>query len=347
MKQTTDVNRQIKLISRPIGAPKSTDFRIEENPVPIAKENEVLLRTIYLSLDPYMRGRMSDSDSYAAPIELGGVVVGGSVCRVEQSQHKDFTEGDLVVAFGGWQDFFISNTQGLIRLNKDMQNPSYALGIMGMPGFTAYMGLMDIGKPKAGETVVVAGVTGAVGSIVAQLAKLQGCRVVGVAGGEEKCEYALKTLKIDSCINHRSESFARDLELACNKGIDIYYENVGGAVFDAVMPLLNTQARIPLCGLISQYNRTELPAGPDRLSSLMGLILTKRIKVQGFIVFDDYAHRYNEFIDKMGELIELGKMTYKEDIVDGLENSIEAFQGLLVGKNFGKLVVKVDRNFKN
>lgn len=341
MSQSKEKNRQITLASRPSGAPSKENFKFEETDIPTPKEGEVLLRTLYLSLDPYMRGRMSDAESYAEPIKIGDPIVGGSVCVIEKSLNEDFKEGDLVVAFGGWQDYSISNTQGLLKLDKDMPNPELALGVMGMTGFTAYMGLLDIGEPKESDTVVVAGATGAVGSVVAQIAKIKGCKVVGIAGGKEKSDYAVNELGLDACIDHKSDTFAQDLKKACSQGIDVYYENVGGPVFDAVMPLLNTKARIPLCGLISQYNATELPEGPDRLSMLMGLLLKKRIKVQGFIVFDDYGDRYPEFSKQMQQWLKEDKIVHKEDIVEGLENAVEAFQGLLVGKNFGKLIVKV------
>ena len=341
MKQSKNINRKITLAKRPSGASKDSDFKLEELPIPVPEKGQLLLRTIFLSLDPYMRGRMNDAESYAKPVKIGEVMVGGSVCIVEQTQHPDFEKGDLVVAFGGWQDYSLSNGAGLLKLDNKMKHPSHALGVMGMPGLTAYMGLLDIGSPKEGETVVVACATGAVGSLVAQIAKIKGCKVVGVAGGYEKCKYAIETLGLDACIDHKSETFDEELALACSDGIDVYYENVGGKVFDAVMPLLNTSARIPLCGLISQYDATKLPDGPDRLSSLMGLLLRKRIKMQGFIVFDDYGHRYNEFFEQMGAWLAAGKIIYKEDIVEGLENTIEAFKGLLVGKNFGKLVVQV------
>lgn len=335
------VNRQIQLASRPIGAPTLTDFNLTENAIPEPKQGEVLLRAVYLSLDPYMRGRMSDAKSYAAPVAIDEVMVGGCVCRVERSLNSDFEQGDWVVAFSGWQDYSISDGSQLIKLAPQMTQPSYALGILGMPGLTAYMGLLDIGQPKAGETVVVAAATGAVGSIVGQIAKLKGCRVVGVAGGKQKCQYAMDTLGLDACIDHHQQGFADQLEAACPQGIDVYFENVGGKVFDAVMPLLNAAARIPLCGLISQYNATALPKGPDRMSSLMATLLIKRIKMQGFIVFDDYGHRYGEFFSAMQKWLQQGKLIYKEDRVDGLENAPAAFIGLLQGENFGKLVVRV------
>lgn len=334
-------NNRIVLASRPVGAPVTDNFRLESVPVPAVNDGEVLLRTLYLSLDPYMRGRMSDAKSYADPVDVNDVMVGGTVCQVEVSNHPDFEVGEWVLAYTGWQSYAISNGEGLLKLGKSPTHPSFALGIMGMPGFTAYMGLLDIGQPKQGETVVVAAATGPVGATVGQIAKLKGCKAVGIAGGAEKCRYAVETLGFDVCIDHKADDFAEQLAAACDKGIDVYYENVGGKVFDAVMPLLNTRARIPVCGLISQYNATELPAGPDRMSMLMGMLLVKRIKMQGFIIFDDYGHRYDEFAKDMSTWLAEGKMQYKEQIVDGLENAPEAFMGLLEGKNFGKLVIKV------
>ncbi|MCW8347220.1 NADP-dependent oxidoreductase [Vibrio sp. ZSDZ65] len=340
---TQATNRRIVLASRPVGAPTQADFRIENADVPAIGDNEMLLRSIYLSLDPYMRGRMSDAKSYADPVELDDVMVGATVCQVEQSNNSDFPVGEWVLAYTGWQDYGVSNGEGLIKLGQHPTHPSFALGIMGMPGFTAYMGLLDIGAPKAGETLVVAAATGPVGATVGQIGKLKGCRVVGVAGGEEKCRYAKDVLGFDECIDHKAEDFAEQLAAACDKGIDVYFENVGGKVFDAVLPLLNTAARVPLCGLVSQYNATSLPEGPDRMSALMGALLVKRIKMQGFIIFDDYAHRYNEFAQDMTAWLAEGKMQYREHLVDGLEQAPEAFMGLLEGKNFGKLVIQVNQ----
>lgn len=303
----------------------------------------MLLRTVYLSLDPYMRGRMSDAESYADPVAIDDVMVGGTVCQVETSNHPDYEAGEWVLAYTvGWQDYAISTGEMVIKLGKEPQNPSYALGVAGMPGFTAYMGLLDIGQPKPGETIVVAAATGPVGATVGQIGKIKGCRVVGIAGGEEKCRYAKEVLGFDECIDHRAEDFAEQLKNACDKGIDVYFENVGGKVFEAVMPLLNTNARIPLCGLISQYNATELPEGTDHLPLLMGKLLTKRIKVQGFIIFDDYGHRYGEFAQDINQWLAEGKIQYREHLVQGLDNAPEAFIGLLEGKNFGKLVVQIN-----
>lgn len=337
------LNRRIVLASRPHGAPTTNNFRLEETSKPTPAAGEILLRSVYLSLDPYMRGRMSDAKSYADPVALNDVMVGGTVCQVETSHHPDFGAGEWVLAYTGWQDYALSNGEGLIKLGTNPVNPSYALGVMGMPGFTAYMGLLDIGQPKAGETLVVAAATGPVGATVGQIGKLKGCRVIGIAGGEEKCRYAKDVLGFDDCLDHKEENFAQRLAQACDNGIDIYFENVGGKVFDAVMPLLNTGARIPLCGLVSQYNATTLPEGPDRLSMLMGQLLVKRIKVQGFIIFDDYAHRYGEFAEDMNRWLAEGKIQYREHLVDGLENAPDAFIGLLEGKNFGKLVIQTNQ----
>ena len=338
------INHRIVLNSRPVGAPTPENFRIEEAPIAAPATGEVLLRTLYLSLDPYMRGRMSDGPSYAAPVALGEVMVGGTVSRVESSNHPDFKPGDLVLGQSGWQSLALSDGNGLNKLDAAMTHPSLALGVLGMPGFTAYMGLLDIGQPKAGETVVVAAASGAVGSVVGQIAKLKGCHVVGIAGGADKCRYVVDELGFDACIDHRSPDLKQQLASACPKGIDVYFENVGGTVFDAVLPLLNTKARVPVCGLIAHYNDTALPLGPDRLGLLTRTLLVKRIKMQGFIIFDDYAHRYGEFFAEMSQWLKDGKIKFREDVIDGLENAPQAFIDLLEGKNFGKLVVRVARD---
>lgn len=337
----TATNRQLLLASRPVGAPTPENFHLTETTIPSPQQGELLIKAVYLSLDPYMRGRMSDKKSYAEPVGINEVMVGGTVCQVTASHHPDYQVGEWVLAYSGWQDYAVSNGEGLIKLGMNPTHPSYALGVMGMPGFTAYMGLLDIGQPKQGDTIVVAAATGAVGSMVGQIGKIKGCRVVGIAGGNEKCQYAKEILGFDECIDHHAADFAQQLADACTDGIDIYYENVGGKVFDAVLPLLNTGARIPLCGLISQYNATSLPDGPDRMNMLMGQLLVKRIKMQGFIIFDDYAHRYDEFAQQMSQWLAEGKIHYREDRVEGLEQAPQAFIGLLEGKNFGKVVVKV------
>ena len=335
------MQRAIVLNSRPVGAPTPDNFRLRETPLATPADGELLLRTLYLSLDPYMRGRMGEAKSYAKPMAIGDVMVGGTVSRVQVSRHPDFKEGDLVLGFSGWQDHALSDGAGLSKLDPKMEAPSLALGVLGMPGFTAYMGLLDIGEPKAGETVVVAAASGAVGSVVGQIAKLTGCRNVGIAGGPDKCRYVVEELGFDACIDHRGADFAAELAATCPDGIDVYFESVGGAVFDAVLPLLNARARIPVCGLIANYNATELPAGPDRLGLLMGNILSRRMRMQGFIIFDDYGDRFAEFSRQMGEWVSQGRIKFREDIVDGLENAPAAFIGLLEGMNFGKLVVRV------
>ncbi|MCC2961123.1 NADP-dependent oxidoreductase [Massilia sp. IC2-278] len=341
MPQTNATNRALVLQQRPHGAPDADTFRLTESPVPQAQEGQVLLRTLYLSLDPYMRGRISAAKSYAASVELGAVMVGGTVSRVEASRHPDFQAGQLVLGYSGWQDYALSDGAGLNKLDDDPRLASRALGVLGMPGFTAYMGLLDIGQPRPGETVVVAAASGAVGSLVGQIAKIKGARAVGIAGGADKCRYVVDELGFDACIDHRAPDFAAQLAAACPDGIDVYFENVGGAVFDAVLPLLNTKARIPVCGLIADYNATGLPDGPDRLGLLARTLLTKRIRMQGFIIFDDYGPRYGEFHDQMRSWLDEGKIKFREDIVEGLENAPQAFIGLLEGKNFGKLIIHV------
>jgi NADPH-dependent curcumin reductase len=336
------LNKRIVLASRPVGKPSADHFRLEETSIPTPSTGEVLLRTVYLSLDPYMRGRMNDAKSYAAPVELDEVMVGATVCQVIESNNPKFSKGQWVLAYTGWQAYGLSDGNDLMPLGDNPTNPSFALGVMGMPSFTAYMGLLDIGQPKTGDTLVVAAATGPVGATVGQIGKLKGCYVVGVAGGAEKCRYAVDVLGFDACIDHYSDDFSEQLAKACPKGIDVYFENVGGKVFDAVLPLLNTGARVPVCGLISQYNATELPQGPDRMSMLVGTLLVKRIKMQGFIIFDDYGHRYNEFAKDMSQWLSEGKIQYREQIINGLDKAPEAFMGLLEGKNFGKLAIKVN-----
>ncbi|PDO85632.1 NADP-dependent oxidoreductase [Kosakonia pseudosacchari] len=341
MKQDPHRNRRWVLASRPHGAPVADNFRLEEDDIATPGEGQVLLRTVFLSLDPYMRGRMSDAPSYSPPVKIGEVMCGGTVSRVVKSQHPDFAEGDWVLGYSGWQDYDISGGEGLVKLGDNPPHPSWSLGILGMPGFTAYMGLLDIGQPKAGETLVVAAATGPVGATVGQIGKIKGCRVVGVAGGSEKCRHAVEVLGFDHCIDHHAEDFAEQLAAACPQGIDIYFENVGGKVFDAVLPLLNTSARIPLCGLVSGYNATDLPAGPDRIPLLMATLLKKRIRLQGFIIGQDYGHRIHEFQQEMEKWIREEIIHYREQLIEGLENAPDAFIGLLEGKNFGKVVVQI------
>jgi len=339
--QRADVNRRIVLAARPVGEPKDSDFRLETGPVPQPADGQVLLRTVYLSLDPYMRGRMSDARSYAPSVALGETMVGGTVCRVAASRHPDYAEGDWVLAQSGWQDYAVSDGTGLLPLGRDPAHPSWALGVLGMPGFTAYMGLLDIGRPQAGETVVVAAATGAVGAVVGQIARLKGCRVVGIAGGADKCRYAVQELGFDACLDHRADDLAQRLAEVVPDGIDVYFENVGGKVFQAVLPLLNPRARVPVCGLVADYNATGLPEGPDRVPQLMRTVLSRRIHMQGFIIFLDYGHRYDEFRTAMTAWVDEGRIKYREDVVEGLSQAPRGLIGLLRGENAGKRIVRV------
>jgi NADPH-dependent curcumin reductase CurA len=336
------VNRRIVLAARPDGAPRQANFRLDEAPVPEPHEGQILLRTLWLSLDPYMRGRMSAGRSYAKPVDVGEAMVGGTVSEVAASKHPGFTPGDVVLSYAGWQDYAVSDGTGLRKLDAKAAPLSTALGVLGMPGMTAYTGLLTIGQPKPGETVVVAAATGPVGATVGQIAKIKGCRAVGIAGGSEKCRYLLDELGFDAAIDHRSPQFAEELAKACPKGIDVYFENVGGAVWDAVLPLLNDFSRVPVCGLISQYNMTELPAGPDRTPMLLRQVLTRRLTIRGFIV-SDFADQAAAFARDVGTWLREGRLKYKEDVVEGLEKAPEAFIGLLGGRNFGKLLVRVSK----
>jgi NADPH-dependent curcumin reductase len=333
-------NRQILFASRPQGEPKPENFKLTETPIPSIGEGQLLLRTKFLSLDPYMRGRMSDAKSYAAPFEIGEPMGGGTVSEVAASNNASFTAGDIVLAFGGWQDYSVSDGSSLTKLDPNLAPVSTALGVLGMPGLTAYAGLLNIGQPKPGETLVVAAAAGPVGSAVGQIGKIKGCRVVGIAGGKAKADYLVKELGFDAGIDHRSPKLKEELRAACPGGIDIYFENVGGAVWDAVLPLLNNFARVPVCGLVANYNATSLPEGPDRIPLMMRAILSKRLRIQGFIVYD-FAQQTENFLRDVSTWIREGKLKYREDIVDGLENAPRAFIGLLKGANFGKLLIKV------
>lgn len=341
MTQSQQHNRHIVLAQRPNGEPTDDTLSLETGALPEAVSGEMLLRTVYLSLDPYMRGRMNEGPSYAPPVAIGETMIGGTVSRVVTSSCDGFAVGDWVMSYNGWQDYAVSNGEGVINLGADPQNPSWALGVLGMPGFTAYAGLKYIGEPKAGETIVVAAATGPVGATVGQIGKLLGCRVVGIAGGPDKCRWAEDALGFDICLDHKQANLAKALADAVPEGIDVYFENVGGRVLDAVLPLLNDNARVPVCGLVAQYNATSLPDGPDRLGWLMGQMLVKKIRMQGFIIFDNFADRYPEFAKDMQAWVSKGDIKYREQIVDGLEVAPKALIGLLKGENFGKLVVRV------
>ncbi len=336
----TETARRIVLASRPVGEPTAANFRLEEFKPPEAGPGQVLLRTLWLSLDPYMRGRMSDAPSYAAPVGIGEVMEGGTVSEVVVSHADGFAPGDIVVGRSGWQTHAAVDPRGLRKVEDKTVPISTAVGVLGMPGMTAYTGLLEIGKPQQGETVAVAAASGAVGSVVGQIAKIKGARAVGIAGGADKCRFVTEELGFDACIDHRAPDFAAKLKAACPKGIDVYFENVGGAVWDAAFPLLNPFARVPVCGLIAHYNDTALPPGPNKAPQLMRAVLTKRLTLRGFIVFD-FAEREADFLRDVSTWLREGRVKYREDVIEGLERAPEGLIGLLKGKNFGKAVVRV------
>ncbi len=330
------VNRRITLAARPVGFPKESDFLLSELAVPSAADGEIVVRSIYLSVDPYMRGRISGAKSYAAPVAIGEVMIGGAVGTVVGSKNPGFATGDIVEGMFGWQDYAVSNGKGVRKIDPSLAPLSTALGVLGMTGLTAYFGLLDVCDPKAGETVVVSGAAGAVGSVVGQIAKIKGCHVVGIAGSDDKLQ-AMKDLGFDAGFNYKTDTnyFAKLKEL-CPKGIDIYFDNVGGALTDAVIPQINLHARISVCGQISQYNLEKPEMGPRWL----GMMIVARAKVQGFLV-SDYYSRFPEGFSQMAAWLKEGKLQYNEHIVEGLENTPKAFIGMLNGQNTGKQLVQV------
>lgn len=332
---------RIVLASRPAGMPEPENFRTETIELPEPDTGQVLLETLYLSLDPYMRGRMSDAPSYAPPVQLGQTMVGGTVSRVLESRDPAVQSGDIVQGYGGWQTHSVEPARYLRRLDPVAAPVSTALGVLGMPGFTAYSGLLTIGRPQPGETVVVAAATGPVGSAVGQIARIQGARAVGIAGGPRKVGLLRDHFGFDAAIDHRAPDFAEQLAAATPDGIDVYFENVGGAVFDAVFGRLNSFARIPVCGLIADYNTTALPEGPDRLGLLMSAVLRKSLTVRGFIQTEFAGEQMPAFLEQMPLWMAQDRVRYLEDVVEGFDRTIEAFRGLLVGENLGKLVVHV------
>ena len=335
----TQSAKRITLASRPNGEPKPSDFKLESYDAPTPKDGEVLLRTIWLSLDPYMRGRMSDGPSYAQPVPIGGTMEGGTVSEVVASHNPSFKAGDIVLSHAGWQTHAVSDGKTLRKIDPAAGPISTAVGVLGMPGMTAYTGLLDIGKPQPGETVVVAAASGAVGSAVGQIAKIKGARAVGIAGGKEKCDFVKNELGFDECLDHRDPDLKAKLKDACPKGIDVYFENVGGHVFEAVFPRLNAFARMPVCGLIAGYNATEAEV-PAWAATMMRAVLTKRLTIRGFIV-SDFAARHGDFLRDMSQWVREGKVKYKEFVTEGLDSAPEAFMGLLKGANFGKQLVRV------
>ena len=330
----------VLLRRRPEGEPRPDDFEIVHRPCPDPGDGQVRLQVLWLSLDPYMRGRMSAARSYAAPVAIGDVMTGQAVAMVESSRHPDWAPGTLALASSGWCTAALSDGTGLVRLDPAPRPVTAALGVLGMPGLTAYAGLAEIGRPKAGETVAVAAATGPVGSAVGQIARKRGCRAVGIAGGVEKCRLLVEHFGFDAAVDHRAPDFPARLKAACPAGIDVYFENVGGAVWDAVLPLLNDFSRVPVCGLVSQYNATALPEGPNRVPEVMRAVLSRRVEIRGFIVWD-FAHRAEEFRREVGAWVADGTMRTLEHRVDGLERAPAALVDLLAGRNTGKVVVKV------
>lgn len=336
----TGINRQLRLASRPVGNIKESDFEYREEPIPSPKEGEVLVRSIYLSLDPTNRIWMSDMEQYMPPVEIGEVMRGSVIGVVEESKNQNFTQGSLVSGLLGWQDYALAegnSSFSLTRLPDPLPCPLTAfMGPLGITGCTAYFGLLDIGQAKVGETVVVSAAAGAVGSIVGQIAKIKGCRVVGITGSDEKCCWLVEELGFDAAINYKTVDLESAIAQACPNGIDIYFDNVGGSILDAVLSKINLHARIPLCGLISTYNATEPVSGPYNYSK----ILMNRIRVQGFIILD-YIPRWSEAINDLGQWLNQGKIQYALEVVEGLENAPKAILKLFDGNKKGKLVIKV------
>lgn len=331
-------NKQILLRRRPVGPPAPEDFEVADGSVRSPRDGEVLRRTIYLSLDPYMRGRMSQARSYAKSLELGDVIVGATVSQVVESRNPAFSSGSFVLGYDGWQQYGISTGRELRALDPALAPISTALGVLGMPGLTAYVGLIDIGQPMPGETVVVSAASGAVGSVVGQIARINGCRVVGIAGSAEKCDYVVRELEFDACVSRHRDDLVEALRAACPNGIDVYFENVGGTVLAAVLKLINQNARIPLCGQISDYNSTQPVPGPN-----LRPLLVNRAMIKGFIV-SDHTDRLPAFLNDGVRWLREGRLKYREDIVDGLDHAPEAFLRLFDGRNFGKLIVCVSRD---
>ena len=327
-------NRQVLLASRPSGAVSEANFRIIDVPLPVPRDGEVLVRNHWLSLDPYMRGRMSDAKSYAPSVRIGEVMVGQTVGEVLESRDPRFRAGDTVLTQLGWQLFGIAKADTLSPIDARLAPPSYHLGVLGMPGITAWIGLNEIANVRSGETVTVSAASGAVGSVAGQLAKIAGCRVVGIAGGRAKCDYVVGSLGFDACIDRKRDAWRDELEAACPEGVDVDFENVGGAVLDAVLRLMNTRSRVVLCGLIAEYDARE-PYGHNLRS-----VLVKRIRMQGMIVFD-WKHRYEDAVSALRANLDAGRLHYRESIVDGLDNAPRGLIALLNGENFGKQLVKL------
>ena len=330
-------NRQITLAARPTGLPKESDFKLIQSPVPNPGDGEILVRVLYVSVDPYMRGRMNDVESYSPPLQIGEVIGGGSVGQVVTSQNSRLQVGDYVEGFFGWQEYAISDGQGVRKLDPSLAPVSTALGVLGMPGLTAYFGFLEIGKPRAGETVVVSGAAGAVGSLAGQIAKICGCRVIGIAGSDEKVAWLTGKLGFDAAFNYKTTTdYVAKLRELCPSGVDVYFDNVGGTITDAVFRVINVGARIVVCGQIAQYNADKPEIGPR----LLWHLIVKQARAEGFLVFH-YAPRYAEGLRQMSMLLKAGKLKYREQFIDGIENAPRAFIGMLQGENTGKQLVRV------
>ena len=333
-------NKRVLFSKRPLGEPDDDCFRIDEVATPDLGPNEILIKTCWLSLDPYMRGRMNDMKSYTEPMQLGDVMTGESTGIVEESNSDKWQVGDRVAAHMGWQTYIVAKDDDARLMKVDLDNGTLSahLGVVGMPGRTAYFGLTEVGKPKVGETLVVAAASGAVGSAVGQIAKILGLRSIGIAGGSEKCRYVKEELQFDDCLDYKSGNFAEKLGLACPDGVDIYFENVGGEVTKTVAPLLNEGARVPICGYISNYNDEDITKAETPFHILKQL---KTVPEHRFFVVYEWQDRYEEATRQLGQWIKDGLLKYRESIGEGLENAPELFRGLLKGKNFGKQLVKV------
>jgi NADPH:quinone reductase len=333
---SSEINRRIVLAKRPSGLPQETDFRLEETPIPSPADGQILVRNRFLSVDPYMRGRMNEGASYAPGLELGEVMVGGVVGEVIESRAPGFKPGDIAQTQTGWQEFAASDIADARRVDPTLAPISTSLGVLGMPGITAWVGLLDISQPREGETVVVSGAAGAVGSLVGQIARIKGCRAIGITGTDAKVSYLTDELSFDGAINYRTQDVSAALSESCPDGIDVYFDNVGGEISDSVLQQMNEGGRISVCGQISQYNLADPETGPR----LTWLFIVKRLMMRGFLVFD-HANRYRAALHEMAGWLADGRLQYREDVVDGLENAPAAFIGMLQGDNTGKRLVRL------
>jgi len=334
--KSTITNHTVRLVTRPVGEPKRSDFTFTDEVLPLIQDGEMLVKVEYLSLDPAMRGWMNDAKSYIAPVALNDVMRAGGVGQVIESKHPKFAAGDYVSGMANVQTYCVTDGKGFAKIDSALAPLTTYLNVLGMPGMTAYWGLMDVGQPKPGETLVVSGAAGAVGSTVGQIAKIKGCRTVGIAGGKDKCDYVVNMLGFDACIDYKADDVKKALKVNCPGGVDIYFDNVGGDILDAVLTRINLHSRIVICGAISQYNNTEAVKGPANYLSL----LVNRARMEGIVVFD-YAPRYKEAAIEIGGWLAAKKMVSKEHVVEGIDTFPESLMKLFRGENFGKLVLKI------